>query len=1483
MPVIKDLFDASAVGAGVVQDLFTEQQPDIKTPLSIPQQPGNRIVEDLFPKPSPTKLLRAPRTPVSSGTTQDFQTISPETISPLPNLIKGLRTAPKPILADTLRAGVTEGLKPKKVEPSFAEVAKKRFKKGEFVVEQGLIGEKIKSGEIQSEEGLRSIENLQKELPEEFEGLGLPKRMVGGTAEFLPFMIKGFQESLKKGTAGAIGGAAAAAAGGALPAVPATTLAGFSVGATFGVVDFTRKIEGGNAFIEMIQSGIDPKVAKPVSEAVGVANGFIEASQLGTIAKRLPGGSIFFKKKIQDAILKNPTIRGKLLALSLDLAGATGVEITQEVAQEAVTLSGEALAGVIEVVSKDEKYKGPSSQDALDRMGGVLKASAEGFPLLMLPGATFQTVSTFSKESSGQDTKSITVTPDQLKEIEKGKIPEDLKKEIARVKPEFVVLAAEEKEEVITKEVKPSKVVPKLFKEEGLEPVEPKKLVVPVKKPAVPVKKLDLERKLRRVPREVPAVIAPAKLQEAVKEIEDTSKLLEEKEKSELSIELSELAKTPEVNLLVAVKDIGGIAPTLAGKLKEELAAIPKSLKGKVPLDEAVERLKQFGHEFADGEELRQAIIEEARQPIDKADKAQLRNILSRIRKNQKAIVKVQAIIQQISQRQVPAGKVKQIVRASTAQLKVSDLISADAALAEVLRKEQQISRKAFVFGKVTGVEVQKIQTRSVKARERERRAVREEISGIVKRINKLPTQNLPIEYKEKIEEIKSGFDFGRRTQKTLARRESMKIFIQQQEEQGVEINIPQESLDLLEKVTLNDITLQELRDIDEVIARLVHLGRTKNRIFTDIKNHNFEAALDDMINTITKGKGITEKSAIIRTLEDNPNIADKSLEGLKSYIAMHLRPEVMVNGLDGFEEGINTQAIWDPSLAAEGDKLREQARTLEKIQKILKPMDVNKTLGKKFTVGRFKNMTKDQALFIYANSFNAGNMSHLIGSGITQDDLIEVERFLTDEEKSMARDIIKFYDEDQYQKLNDIHRDLEGVNLPKEENYFPIDRLEDISYQKELQLDILQRAAVRRAGVVKGFTKSRVHSTKAFSDFSFIGTIFRNWQKIEHYKAFAKSVRDVNKFVTNKKFKRAVEENFGKRYYFELDKWIKDVAFNGDKAPMQAIDQISRFIRTNYATAVLGLNFVTMMKQPVSYFQGAEFMGKRAAMRGTVKFIGNPIKWIEFSKNKSVFMKNRSFRQERELREIQARRGKTALLKTGKVQRGREFVMIPILAADRATVTSLWIGAYFDQISLGKTEADAVKWADKVIRRTQPQGSIINLPGVFRGSEIQKLYTIFKNQLNQNFNLIFELYQKTGKGKMSINKFIQGNIMLWLAPAFAIGFISRRRTPDKKEFFWDTLGQLTGTFIIFSSFVQSMQSGFLQSGTPLDQLVEDAVKVGSAKKTSSKAKAAADVIGKLTGFPVVFTRRVLKGEPFGKLSPKKRKSKIKFGGISGL
>jgi hypothetical protein len=160
----------------------------------------------------------------------------------------------------------------------------------------------------------------------------------------------------------------------------------------------------------------------------------------------------------------------------------------------------------------------------------------------------------------------------------------------------------------------------------------------------------------------------------------------------------------------------------------------------------------------------------------------------------------------------------------------------------------------------------------------------------------------------------------------------------------------------------------------------------------------------------------------------------------------------------------------------------------------------------------------------------------------------------------------------------------------------------------------------------------------------------------------------------------------------------------------------------------------------------------------------------------------------------------------------------------------------------------------------------MLNLPDTFRGPEYQKLFTIFRNQPNQNFNLLIETILKKQKGKIDSGEFMSNIVFYILVPQIIMGVISRKRIQeDPKEFAADILDGALNGLLYIGNITSFIASGFMGATTPLDSLIEDIYWAAMAKDPMKKLDHVTEIISKATGFPYLGIKRIVTGEPFGK------------------
>lgn len=814
-------------------------------------------------------------------------------------------------------------------------------------------------------------------------------------------------------------------------------------------------------------------------------------------------------------------------------------------------------------------------------------------------------------------------------------------------------------------------------------------------------------------------------------------------------------------------------------------------------------------------------------------------------------------------------SKIKAQIRIATGQMQVNDVINEDQALKRMMQREQAASAEGYRAGRNEGVAKLKQHQAEIRERKRNREIAQEEVKALLKDLKHVAEhpEHMPIEYQDSVKEWLDPMDLKKRSNKTLAERDSRRKFIERMEAEGQEVNIPQDVLDQLEKVTVNELTVDGLREVHEAVMRLYTLGKLKNKMLRAKIKESFDATVQMGAATIAGGEGITPDSNIVQIMkENNKGMARRSADSLKAFVYEHIRPEVIFQMLDGWTKGTNTQVVWDTLFNAWIEKLESSEKTIAKIKKILEPLDqTHKTYTKKYKVLELE-MTKDMMYKAYALSFNEMGLEKLANTGLSEKHLMSIDRILTVEEKDAIHNLMKYYADEQWAALDKVAVDMTGVHMGKEDFYFPLVDLESKSGMlADIEDQILKRSSAKVASVAAGMTKGRVSHKGGFKKMSFFGDVLKNWEQVEHYKAFAPAIRDARKYLGSQDVRTAIEQKYGRELMDIIDKWLKDVAYGGDQQLLSAGDKWIQGLRTNFVKSVLSLNLLSPLRQGLGILPGVHFVGQTAITKGILKYLSNPIKYWKMLDDKFVMLRQRAFTSEREMKEMVAMRSPEKRLEhtTGAAQL-IEYGMYPLVYADKVICHMIALSAYDKTISEGGSEEAAVAFANEAIRRTQNMGELMFLADAFRGDFWHKLMTTFRNENNQNFNLQLENLMKTKAGEQGWLKFLHGVALLLVVPGLLYGMSQRKRWQDNAgEVLNDLAGQALGGMMYLT---ELMPLGKGQRDmNPITNMGQAIKTAFSSKKPIVKIDNAMKAIAAARGIPYMGIKRLFTGQPFGK------------------
>lgn len=230
-------------------------------------------------------------------------------------------------------------------------------------------------------------------------------------ANLAPMMIESAASGAKWGLTGGLMGAGIVATAGEVPpftvlpeeaiTVPVGFALGARIGGIYGMLKRTQELEAGLMYDELLSmtdeqgNKIDPLIAKPISESLGIINAFWELAQVKDIISTIPGGKKLLRKAQENTIrnlLKSKSLLKVIGKGAVRYGGHVGFETGTEVIQEADNIIMGEFAKNISNQLAGTDIKPAEIGEITNRLIETAKESAKGFSIIAGPGNLIQTL-----------------------------------------------------------------------------------------------------------------------------------------------------------------------------------------------------------------------------------------------------------------------------------------------------------------------------------------------------------------------------------------------------------------------------------------------------------------------------------------------------------------------------------------------------------------------------------------------------------------------------------------------------------------------------------------------------------------------------------------------------------------------------------------------------------------------------------------------------------------------------------------------------------------------------------------------------------------------------------------------------------------------------------------------------------------------------------------------------------------------------------
>ena len=248
-----------------------------------------------------------------------------------------------------------------------------------------------------------------------------------------------------------------------------------------------------------------------------------------------------------------------------------------------------------------------------------------------------------------------------------------------------------------------------------------------------------------------------------------------------------------------------------------------------------------------------------------------------------------------------------------------------------------------------------------------------------------------------------------------------------------------------------NQLTLDELKMVDDLVRTTVQVCNNVNKIFYSERNKTIEQSVSKVEEEL---KQVNAKYKIDKGIIDSIKYGSMKPECFFEYLGS----DELLKLYRDVRKGEDTWAVTIDNSKNYADDVRKKYDWKSWDRK--KRYDITTSLGDKL------NLNLEQLMAIYAMSNRKQTLNHIIHGGIvvtdkpksaiqtlkdksskwndslthrlSYSDISKIRSMLSDEQRNYVRDMVKYLSTDMAEKGNEISRRLYDVELFKEENYYP-------------------------------------------------------------------------------------------------------------------------------------------------------------------------------------------------------------------------------------------------------------------------------------------------------------------------------------------------------------------------------------------------------------------------------------------------------------
>ncbi len=732
--------------------------------------------------------------------------------------------------------------------------------------------------------------------------------------------------------------------------------------------------------------------------------------------------------------------------------------------------------------------------------------------------------------------------------------------------------------------------------------------------------------------------------------------------------------------------------------------------------------------------------------------------------------------------RKILASAAKQLAESMIARLRIRDVKPSRYTAAEA--KAARAADKARRAGDLETAAVQKrnqmVQLYAAEAAMNALEQNQKDLRYLKKFDRDGSRKKIDVEYLDQIDAILERFDLRKSTTlRELDKKATLTEWLASQEEMGLEPDIPDAVINEAFRKHYKDMSVEEMRGVVDTIKQIEHLGRLKNKLLTLKDKRQFNAVVEDLVESIRENsKG---------PLKDNTTRAtagDRAKNIFRGYLASHRKVSSLSRQMDGVKDGGQMWEVFIRTMNEAGDReatLREEA-TIKMAEISAEVLALGRMGGKgTYFPALGRNLNREERLAIVLNMGNEGNIQRLLdGKGWTREAVDTVVETLTVEEAKFVQDVWDIFESYRPQigakerriygkepewiepvPLSTPHGELRG-------GYYPIkyDTRQSAQANQHEEAELAKRqlkGAYTSSTTRRSFTKSRASEVRDRPLLITMDAMYSGLNEIVHDLSWHEWLIDANRLMRSKRMTQAILDTQGFQGLDQFKKAIEDIAA-GEMPSGNSFEKVSAHLRAGATVAGLGLSVTTSLINVTGLAQSFVRVGPKWITMGINEWASNPTTLVGNIYEKSNFMRLRGKTMQREINEIQS-----LLRDKSKTRQAIDTIsFMPLVYTQIAVDTPTWWGAYQKALTEDNGEERAIALADQAVVDAQGGGQVKDLAAIQRGGPMLKLWTTFYSYFSTTYNLTAEATAKTDfKDPMDIMRLGGDYFMLYVVPAF--------------------------------------------------------------------------------------------------------------------